>query len=163
MKQNETIHDTMTVHLQLDPLFKVWQDRLAESNCLQTLNLILGCCRSKSWEWCTFLQCFCHKQQSMLECHLAAFQIAEPCWAKGCHQIPCGLSWIWMPIFKIYIFCLTCTFNHPSIHALLLTPSEPSRGAMTWATLAQSVCLSALLATKDSITPLKAIWSTVPK
>lgn len=32
-----------------------------------------------------------------------------------------------------------------------------SRGAMTWATLAQSVCLSALLATKDSITPLKAL------
>lgn len=47
------------------------------------------------------------------------------------------------------------------IHVLLFdafwTPAEPSRGAMTWATLAQSVCLSALLATKDSITPLKAM------
>lgn len=46
--------------------------------------------------------------------------------------------------------------SQPPLPSLGITGSHPSRGAMTWATLAQSVCLSALLATKDSMTPLKA-------
>ncbi|CAJ1382517.1 unnamed protein product [Effrenium voratum] len=58
---------------------------------------------------------------------------------------------------------ITCT--EPLLRLLRVSPEllpyaavyARIRGAMTWATLAQSVCLSALLANKDSVTPLKVV------
>lgn len=67
-----------------------------------------------------------------------------------------------IPLTLFYVFCSDWALGHmgvaPDVRDMAASYAR-IRGAVSWAALAQGVCLSAILATRDAVTPLKVVFT----